>query len=188
MKVLHVTFSDNYGGANIAAYRIHKSLENKIISKILVLDKKLKNEKNVIKIKNTNKLIFKLKNYTARIINLLFISKYNNSFNIFDSNLVDAINKSNFDIIHLHWINNEIISIKDIKTGYLINEDFSGNIHFNISFFCSLWKPTENQIITCSIKNISGKIIALATNGPINVYIPLDSKKFNTSPSDLKTV
>ncbi len=74
-----------------------------------------------------------------------------------------------------------IISIKDIKTGYLINEDFSGNIHFNISFFCSLWKPTENQIITCSIKNISGKIIALATNGPINVYIPLDSKKFNSN-------
>ena len=115
MKVLHVTFSDNYGGANIAAYRIHKSLENKIISKILVLDKKLKKEKNVIKIKNTNKLIFKLKNYAARIINSLFISKYNNSFNIFDSNLVDAINKSNFDIVHLHWINNEIMSIKDIS-------------------------------------------------------------------------
>ena len=35
MKILHVTFSDHFGGANISAYRIHESLkQNNIDSKI----------------------------------------------------------------------------------------------------------------------------------------------------------
>ena len=115
MKVLHISFSDNYGGANIAAYRTHKCLEKKIVSKMLVFDKKLRKEVNIIKIKNKYKYIYKFKNYFAKFITFLFYSKYNSSFNIFDSNLVDIINRSKFDIIHLHWINNEILSIKDIS-------------------------------------------------------------------------
>jgi hypothetical protein len=40
MKVLHLTFSDHFGGANIAAYRLHKCLESKIFSRLLVYKKK----------------------------------------------------------------------------------------------------------------------------------------------------
>ncbi len=48
MKVLHLTFSDHFGGANIAGYRLHKRLESKIFSRLLVFNKN-KNEKNIIK-------------------------------------------------------------------------------------------------------------------------------------------
>ena len=41
MKILHITYSDNYGGANIAATRIHKALiTNNMNSHLLVIDKK----------------------------------------------------------------------------------------------------------------------------------------------------
>ena len=42
MKVLHVSFSDNFGGANIAAFRLHEALQEKIDSKLIVYNKKKK--------------------------------------------------------------------------------------------------------------------------------------------------
>lgn len=115
MKVLHISFSDSYGGANIAAYRTHKSLEKKIESKMMVYDKKIKAEKNIYKINHENKLIYKLKNYTGVILSFLFKSKYKNSFNLFNSKILQYINNSSSDIVHLHWVNNEILSIIDIS-------------------------------------------------------------------------
>ena len=42
MKILHITYSDKYGGANIAAARIHNAmLKNKQNSYLLVIDKKI---------------------------------------------------------------------------------------------------------------------------------------------------
>ena len=84
MKVLHVTFSDNFGGANIAALRLHEALESKINSKLIVFNKR-KNKKNILQFKDSTFFNIKLKNYIAKII-LLFFSKTNNhSLNIFNS-------------------------------------------------------------------------------------------------------
>jgi glycosyltransferase involved in cell wall biosynthesis len=114
MKVLHVTFSDNFGGANIAALRLHEALESKINSKLIVFNKR-KNKKNILQFKDSTFFNIKLKNYIAKII-LLFFSKTNNhSLNIFNSKLLNVINDSDADIIHLHWINNELLSIQDIS-------------------------------------------------------------------------
>ena len=114
MKVLHVTFSDNFGGANIAAFRLHEALQQKIDSKLVVYNKNKKSKK-ILKFNDSSLLGHQTKNYLSKILLFFFKKKNNNSLNIFNSNLLDIINKSNADIIHLHWINNEILSIKDIS-------------------------------------------------------------------------
>ena len=105
MKILHVNFSDNYGGAAIAVMRIHKLLlKNKIDSSLLVSDKTL-NEPKTFSINKTSE---KLKNIIKGSINrnLKFFFKSKNktthSLNIIPSSLLDEINKFNADIVNLH--------------------------------------------------------------------------------------
>ena len=74
MKILHVNFSDQQGGASIAVLRLHKILLDKgIDSYLLVSDKEL-NEKNSI---STNKTFEKIKNIIKSTItrNLKIIIK-----------------------------------------------------------------------------------------------------------------
>lgn len=118
MKILHVNFSDNYGGAAIAVMRIHKLLlRNKIDSSLLVSDKIL-NEPKTFSINKTSE---KLKNIIKGSINrnLKFFFKSKNktthSLNIIPSSLLYEINKFNADIVNLHWIGNETISISQIN-------------------------------------------------------------------------
>ncbi len=114
MKVLHLTFSDHFGGANIAAYRLHKCLEPKIFSRLLVYKKK-KKEKNIIKFTDTAFVSIKIKNYLIKFLDLLSLNKSKNSYNIFNSEISKYINKLDIDILHMHWINNELISIEEIS-------------------------------------------------------------------------
>ena len=63
MKILHVNFSDSYGGAAIAVMRIHKLLlKNEIDSNLLVSDQ-MSNEPKTFSINKTSE---KLKNIISR--------------------------------------------------------------------------------------------------------------------------
>ena len=65
MKILHVNFSDSYGGAAIAVMRIHKLLlKNKIDSNLLVSEKLLNEPKTFF----INKTSEKLKNIVKKSI------------------------------------------------------------------------------------------------------------------------
>ena len=116
MKILHISYSDFVGGASRATLRIHKSLLNsKIDSTLLVFKKSKKKNRKVFKIQ-TNKYLQLSKIIFNKFVNKLYPGKTSIlSLNIFGSGIVDFINNSNFDIIHLHWINNEILSIKEIS-------------------------------------------------------------------------
>ena len=88
------------GGANIAATRLATILKKNYKITILTIDKK--------------SLIGKLKYNIARIIIKIFIGKTNflNSLNIFTRiNLKDI----KTDLIHINWIGEETLSIKDIE-------------------------------------------------------------------------
>ena len=51
-----------------------------------------------------------------KLFNFVFPNKTSIlSLNLFSNNIYKLINQSNFDIIHLHWINNETISLKDLS-------------------------------------------------------------------------
>ena len=116
MKILHLSFSNYYGGANVAAYRIFKSQLLAGTKVDFLVIKKRGKEKNIIKYKYNN-LIFRenFRNYFVRFFDIFTKNKELNSYNILPSNIHEYINNSSYDIINLHWINNEMISLKEIS-------------------------------------------------------------------------
>ena len=120
MKILHLNYYDIRGGAAIASNRIVSGLntlnkKNKNI--LLVFEKKYKNNKIICKTSNIDSKINNIKKKISFNLTKFqkIYSKYTHSLNIFNSNLLSIIDKIEPDIIHLHWINNEFISIKQIK-------------------------------------------------------------------------
>ena len=117
MKILNISYSDKFGGAAKSAYRIHKLLNSikKIKSDMLVV-KKLSNDKNVLTVDSAYlSLIFKLKNYLGILLSKFDNNKNPKSYNFFSSPFLQYINNSNYDLINLHWINAETLSVEDIK-------------------------------------------------------------------------
>lgn len=118
MKILHLNFYDIEGGAATAMYRLHTLLiKNDINSKVLVFSKKTNNSEII----ETANIFEKFKNKFKRKLSFnltkfqKIYSKSTHSLNIFNSGLLKNIKKINPDILHLHWINNEFISIKEIS-------------------------------------------------------------------------
>ena len=119
MKILHLSNSDLDGGGSVVTYRLHAALIKKknIDSKIYV-NNKISNDKNVIIKKSTlenckgllkNSIVFQLRKFL----------KINHpgtlSLNLFSSKILNDIEKIPKDIIHLHSINKEMLSIKQIS-------------------------------------------------------------------------
>ena len=119
LKVLHVNYSDIIGGASIGVNRFHQALLKRgIDSKLLVCDKST-NDPNVIGPSSSLELISnQLKISLARFIKRKLIKTRNKetfSFNYFNTKILNKINKLDVDIVHLHWIGNEMISISQLK-------------------------------------------------------------------------
>ncbi|MBA6303754.1 glycosyltransferase [Colwellia sp. MB02u-14] len=130
MKILHISYSDAEGGAGVACLRLHKLLlKNKIDSTLLVINKH-SSVNSVFSVTERNIFLyvyFKIINRISELIlklDSLFVRKrrdIHRSLNVFPNKLVNIINSYEADIIHLHWINGEMLSIYDIKK-------ISGNI------------------------------------------------------------
>ena len=111
MKILHINYSDSNGGAAIAAYKMGLDV------KFLCYEKKKKDD-DVIEISH-NFISDKIHQYKRgidrRIIKFLINDRHNSySTGLFQLNLRNKISDINPDIINLHWINNSMISIKEI--------------------------------------------------------------------------
>ena len=119
MKILHVNYSDSIGGAAIAVNRLHnKLLLKNIDSQMLVIDKNI-NDWRIQGPKNKlDNFINHFKVRLARFVKRNFLKTENKetfSFNLIDTDLLKIINNFKADIVHLHWIGNEMISISQIK-------------------------------------------------------------------------
>ena len=117
MKILHLGYSDSKGGAAIAMMRLHKSLiEKNIDSNILVAEKNSNDPKVIGPTKSLEIILNDLKKILVRQKKFIFKSNdsFSHSLNFFGSNIVDKINKINPDIVNLHWVNNELLSIAQI--------------------------------------------------------------------------
>ena len=116
-KILHLNFSDD-GGAAIAVLRIHNVLKkNNYNSKILVAEK-INNSSDIFCNQNSfNKFFWNLKKKISRNLKFIFKSKNKNThtLNFFNSNILSQIDRYNPDIINIHWIGNEFISLKQIS-------------------------------------------------------------------------
>ena len=144
MKILHVNYSDNLGGAAISVIRLHKLLLKKGIDSHLLVSERNTNVKNVICLGKTSE---KIKNILKKTItrNLKFFfeskNKVTHSINLLPSNLLSQINKFNADVVNLHWIGNETISISQINK---IKSKIVWTLH-DMWAFCGAEHYTDNR-------------------------------------------
>jgi glycosyltransferase involved in cell wall biosynthesis len=119
LKVLHISYSNDTGGAARAAHRINESLNVLgIKSEICIVKTSSKNKNlNTTYPKNFfDKDILKIKILFAKLFQILCCSfREKISFNIIPSFYSKFINKSDFDLVNIHWIGNETISFDDIQ-------------------------------------------------------------------------
>lgn len=172
MKILHVNTNDIEGGAARAANRLHKGLLQKNIYSRMIVNNKKTDDFTVITL-NTNKLErikTKIRLFLDEKLKSIYFKrlKVTWSCNLFcNKSLVNFINKSNFDIVHFHWINASMLSIKDIKK---INKPivwtmhdmwpFTGGCHYSDN--CVLYKEDCNKCKQLSNKKdtfLSGCIL-----------------------------
>lgn len=117
IKVLQVNFSDLKGGASRAAYRINLALRKLgVESKMLVLDQREVNPVVINPLGKSAQLAQKAKGALSR--RLLQLQQTTNaaphSLNYFSSGLADWVNRSDADIVNLHWLGGEILSVEEI--------------------------------------------------------------------------
>lgn len=136
MKVLLINTSERTGGAAIACYRLMEALNaNGVEAKMLVRDKQTDNV-NVISVNTSGwkKLINKWRFIWERIIIFLHngLSKHN-LFKISIANTGTDISRHPLvreaDIIHLHWVNQGFLSIKDIEKLSLLGKPIVWTMH-----------------------------------------------------------
>lgn len=117
MKVFHFSSSSSEGGAARAATRIHSALLESGLDSSLFVDRLTVRGDRVFGSEQlTEKFVSKFRVRVAKFI-MKGLSTRNtdaHSLAIFSSKWLDFINKSEADIIHLHWINREMMSISDI--------------------------------------------------------------------------
>ncbi len=105
MKIIHITAS-LHGGAGIAAKRLNSALNKRGIESSIIYMRPYK--RNICGISHFEK---KINGFINIILNKIFKGM---SFNFFPSRIVSFINKQHADIVHLHWINAEMIALKQL--------------------------------------------------------------------------
>lgn len=150
MKILHINKNDIDGGAARAVNRLHKGLLQKKIYSRLIVDNKRTNDFTVITLNKgkLEKIKMKLRVFFDGKLKIFYFKRLKNTWscNLFSNkSLISFINKSDFDIVHFHWINESMLSIKDIKK---INKPivwtmhdmwpFTGGCHYSDN--CILYK------------------------------------------------
>ena len=181
MKILHINYHQNQGGASVASNRLVEALnQNNIESKLLVNEKQNENKNILSQFQNTYVLyLHKMKKILSIYIKKILGAKniYKDSISIFSSNLHQKINKSKFDIINLHWVCNEMISIKEIKK---INKPivwtlvdmwpFTGSTHYTDNDFYKFSNKKfnekkifniQNWVLNRKIKNFNKNIVII---------------------------
>lgn len=118
MKIIHLSHSDISGGASRAAYRVHRMLIKYGIDSSMWVDVKKSKDETVFVQESKIKNFLKNKRQHLRFpLNKLLKSNLfgMHSPSILPSKWLKKINSSDADIIHLHWIQGEMLSIKEIS-------------------------------------------------------------------------
>jgi len=117
MKVLHISFSDSQGGAAKAAHRIHRALLASGLSSRMWVAHSTSTDWTVSKVSSSFDLVLDLwRRLMARVLNSLakVTPGIISSPAALNSRLVRQINESSADVVHLHWVHGEMLSVADI--------------------------------------------------------------------------
>jgi glycosyltransferase involved in cell wall biosynthesis len=116
-KILHVNYSDNLGGAAISCVRLlNAQIKNNLNSWLFTCDKKIDSER-IFSLDGKHEIMdHKIKMKLSRLLVKFFErKKITKSISLFNSLAIKKINLFDCDIVNLHWICNEMISIENIK-------------------------------------------------------------------------
>lgn len=164
MKILIVNTSDIQGGAARAAYRLHKALLAEGVDSQMLVQSKYTDDFTVL---GPQSKLQKVMGNVRPSLDSIPIRRYKRSTKtLFSpswvpfSGLVDKINASNPDVVHLHWIAGGMVRIEDlakIKAPIVWSLHdmwaFTGGCHYDEG--CSAY---QNQCGECPILNSSLEI------------------------------
>lgn len=148
MKTISLGYSDLQGGASIAALRTHQALRRNGVDTRMLVDRKLSGDWTIHpRAGGVQSILGKLRPAIGnKIPSLLYRSPdtEKRSYNWLPSRRVSQINASDADLVHLHWCNNETLSIRDIAR---INKPVVQTIHDMWSFCGSEHYSTDTRWI-----------------------------------------
>lgn len=117
VKILNLNFSDD-GGAGISVSRINECLRSRNFDSNILVAEKTTNSSHVLCNQNFfNRFMWRQKKKISRNLKFFFKTKNKNthSINFLNSNILSQINKLKPDLVNIHWIGNELISLKQIS-------------------------------------------------------------------------
>ena len=118
LRVLHVNTSDLDGGAARAANRIHCALRNIGVDSHMLVTNRREASVHVLRpLSKIQRALHLAKAVAGSRIATCQRTPTNSvvhSINYFSSGLADWINNSDFDIVNLHWLGGEMLSVEEI--------------------------------------------------------------------------
>jgi glycosyltransferase involved in cell wall biosynthesis len=117
MKVIHISTSDIAGGAARAAYRLHRSLlQIDIDSSMQVASKSSGDPRVKCHSSKVGRMMTEARSGIGMLASatLKTTNPVRHSLSILPSGWVKSLNSSDADVINLHWIGGETISIREI--------------------------------------------------------------------------
>ncbi|MRR49782.1 MAG: glycosyltransferase [Rhodocyclaceae bacterium] len=117
MKILHLSFSDGPGGAGRAAYRLHKALGAVGVDSRMRVRLKTRDDDTVSgPAGGWERLSSWLRPQAGHALRRASSLPANpwRSYNLLPSGWLNAINRSDADVVHLHWVGDECLSIEDL--------------------------------------------------------------------------
>lgn len=144
MNISHLSRSDLDGGAARAAYRIHHALRKIGVESVMMVNRAIADDWTVRGPKTkVGKLATTLRSPLASLVTST-LSTGNpilHSPSIIPSRWHKRLNASNTDVVHLHWINGELVSIADIGA---ITKPIVWTLH-DMWAFCGAEHYTDDQ-------------------------------------------
>ena len=117
MKVIHISASDT-GGAGRAVYRIHKSLIEIGLNSEMWVNVSVNKDTSVKSPDNFTSKFLSFVRRNSKKPFMMFLKTKNpilHSPSILPSSWVKKINNSDADIVNLHWVQHEMLSVSDIS-------------------------------------------------------------------------
>lgn len=117
MRVFALNLSDSVGGAAKAAYRIHQAVRGIGVDSSLVVHRKTLNDPHIIGPKNNFEMLFDRFRSGIGVLVARLIHTRNGDYHspaIFPTSWSQKLNRSHADVVHLHWVHGEMMSVSDL--------------------------------------------------------------------------
>ena len=125
IKVLSVNTSDTKGGAARAAYRIHQGVQSLGVDSRMFVKDKCQDDTSVISLDEfiPKNVVFKVFDWVCQKVKNKIQhfkwGKYPNRSKLYLSDtrgtkIFGALNKLDYDVLHLHWINQRFLKLSDL--------------------------------------------------------------------------